>query len=347
MKICKTCVLTSTFPGIKFNADGICNYCQNFKGIEAIERQREHYRQKFEALISNHMAAKSANTSTLNPKPSTLGTYDVLVAYSGGKDSTFTLDLLKNQYGLRILALTFDHGFVSPFALENIKRVVETLGIDHITFKPDFLLMRRIFCYAIEHELHPPKALERASSICNSCMGLVKFITLRTAIEKGIPFIAYGWSPGQAPIQSAILKNHPSFVQKAQQLFLQPLEKAAKLNVRAYFLNDSHLSNNSYFQFSYKINPLAFLHYDEEDIYDRIRELGWQPPQDTDPNSTNCLLNAFANQVHLQRHGYHPYAMEMAELAREGVLTREEALHRISEEPNQNIIDKVKHKLGL
>ena len=126
MKICKTCVLPSTFPGVKFNADGICNYCQNFKGIEAIERQREHYRQKFEALISNHMAAKNANTSTQNPKPSTLGTYDVLVAYSGGKDSTFTLDLLKNHYDLRILALTFDHGFVSPYTLENIKRVVET-----------------------------------------------------------------------------------------------------------------------------------------------------------------------------------------------------------------------------
>jgi tRNA(Ile)-lysidine synthase TilS/MesJ len=345
--ICKNCVLTTAIPSVRIAPDGICNYCHNFKSKESLDQQRVKLRQKFEALISTHKAAKDASTSSLNHKPSTLSTYDVLVAYSGGKDSTFTLDLLKNHYDLRILALTFDHGFVSPYALENIKKVVETLGIDHITFKPDFLRMREIFCYSIEHEFHPPKALERASSICNSCMGLVKFITLRTAIEKGIPFIAYGWSPGQAPIQSAILKNHPSFVRKTQQLFLQPLEKAAGLDARAYFLDDSHLDNDTGFQFPYNINPLAFLHYDEEDIYDRIRELGWQSPQDTDPNSTNCLMNAFANQVHLQRHGYHPYAMELAELVREGVLTREEALHRLSEEPNQNIIEKVKQKLGL
>lgn len=345
--ICKNCVLTTAIPSVRIAPDGICNYCHNFKSKEYLDQQRAKLRQKFEALINDHRSSLSTDDSSLSTQNSSFRNYDVLVAYSGGKDSTFTLDLLKNQYGLQILALTFDHGFISPFALENIKRVVETLGIDHITFKPDFLLMRRIFCYSTEHEFHPPKALERASSICNSCMGLVKFITLRTAIEKGIPFIAYGWSPGQAPIQSAILKNHPSFIRKAQQLFLQPLEKTAKLNVRAYFLNDSHLDNDIGFQFPYNINPLAFLHYDEENIYNRIRELGWQPPQDTDPNSTNCLLNAFANQVHLQRHGYHPYAMEMAILVREGVLTREEALHRISEEPNQNIIDKVKHKLGL
>ena len=345
--ICKNCVLTTTIPSVRIESDGICNYCHNFKGKEYLGQQRAKIRQKFNALINGQKESLSTKDSAFRIRNLPLRNYDVLVAYSGGKDSTFTLDLLKNQYGLRVLSLTFDHGFVSPYALENIKKVVETLGIDHITFKPDFLLMRRIFCYSIEHEFHPPKALERASSICNSCMGLVKFITLRTAIEKGIPFIAYGWSPGQAPIQSAILKNYPSFISKAQQLFLYPLEQAFGSDVRAYFLDESHLDTETSFQFPYNINPLAFLHYDEENIYDRIRELGWEPPQDTDPNSTNCLLNSLANQVHQQKHDYHPYAMEMAELVREGVLSRKEALRRISEEPDQNIIERVKEKLGL
>jgi tRNA(Ile)-lysidine synthase TilS/MesJ len=349
--ICKTCVLPSNFPGIKFNVVGVCNHCQNFKGKDYLEKQREKYRQKFEALISAHKfdshSSLSIRTSPHSTHNSSLYNYDVLMAYSGGKDSTFTLDLLKNQYGLRVLALTFDHGFVSPYALENIRKVVETLSVDHITFKPDFLLMRGIFCYSVKHEFHPPKALERASSICNSCMGLMKFIILRTAIEKGIPYIAYGWSPGQAPIQSAIFKNHPSFIKKAQQLFLHPLERAVGPEVRAYFLDNQYLDNETNTNFPYNINLLAFLSYDESDIYNRIQELGWQSPKDTDPNSTNCLLNAFANQVHMQKHGYHPYAMELAELVREGVLTREEALHRLSEEPDQKIIEKVKVKLEL
>ena len=178
-------------------------------------------------------------------------------------------------------------------------------------------------------------------------MRLVTSITVRTAIEKGILFIAYGWSPGQALIQSAILKNHSSFIRKAQQLFLQPLEQAFGPDVRTYFLDENHLDNNLGFQFPYNINILAFLHYDKEDVYDRIREFGWQPPQDTDPNSNNCLLNPFPNQVHQHKHGYHPYAMEIAELVREGVRSCAEALRRLSEEPNQKIIERVKEKLGL
>jgi len=332
---CRICSLPSTLPSANIDASGLCSYCRKFKGKEELDRQRKEYEFRFQQLIETY---KSSHTNC---------PYDILVAYSGGKDSTFTLDLLKKRYGLRILALTFDHGFVSPYALENIRRVIETLGVDHITFKPDFLLVKRIFRYSIDHELHPPKALERASSICNSCMGLVKSFTLRTAIEKRIPFIAYGWSPGQAPIQSAILKNQPAFIKRTQQLFLQHLEKAVGSGVRAYFLDNQLLDRSTKANFPYNINLLAFLKYDEEEIFIRIKELGWQSPQDTDPNSTNCLLNAFANKVHLQRHGYHPYAMEMAEFVREGLLTREEAFLRLYKEPNPDIIEMVKAKLGI
>jgi 3'-phosphoadenosine 5'-phosphosulfate sulfotransferase (PAPS reductase)/FAD synthetase len=34
--------------------------------------------------------------------------YDALIAYSGGKDSIYTLRLLKETFGLRILAITFE-----------------------------------------------------------------------------------------------------------------------------------------------------------------------------------------------------------------------------------------------
>jgi len=270
-----------------------------------------------------------------------------LAAYSGGKDSTFTLDLLKNHYSLRVLAMTFDHGFVSPYALENIRKIVETLGVDYISFKPDSRTMQKIFRFSSEHEFHPAKALERASSICNSCMGLAKFIILKVAIEKRIPFIAYGWSPGQVPLQSAILKNNPSFIRKVQDLFLKPLEEAVGEEVQAYFLDDHHLKEDGNNTLPYNINPLAFLHYDEGKIYQRIRELGWQPPKDTDPNSTNCLLNAFANEIHIQKHQYHPYAMELAELVREGILSREEALDRLLEKPNDKAIKMIENTLCL
>jgi predicted PP-loop superfamily ATPase len=334
MKICGQCVLPETLPSMKLDEHGVCNYCRTFKGVEHLDQQRDDYKKKFEFLLTSH--------ASHDP-----GSYDIIVAYSGGKDSSVTLDVLKNQYGLRVLAVTFDHGFVSPFAIENIRRVVETLGVDHIMFKPDFQLMKQVFRYSLENEFHPAKALERASSICNSCMGMVKFVTLRLAIEKDVPIIGYGWSPGQAPLQSAILKNIPAFIAKAQQLFLGPLEKAVGPAMRAYFLEDKHFAVGAQKGFPYNVNILAFLHYNEEEIYARIKKLGWEPPRDTDPNSTNCLLNAFANEAHLTKHGYHPYAMELAELVREGVMSRDEALKRLSKSSNPIVVDDIKKRLEM
>jgi len=57
--------------------------------------------------------------------------------------------------------------------------------------------------------------------------------------------------------------------------------------------------------------------------------LGWQAPIDTDANSSNCLLNAFANHCHITRHGFHPYVWEIANMVRQNVLSRDEGIEKI------------------
>ena len=330
-KYCARCALPSAVPSARIDGSGMCSYCRKFTGTEKLEQKRADRRAEFERLLDT--VKKNANSD-----------YDVLIAYSGGKDSTFTVDVLRKDFNLRVLALTFDHGFISERATENIRKVVEATGVDHIRSKPNSNLINEVFRFSIQHEFHPPKALERASSICNSCMGIIKFHALRTALEKNIPMIAYGWSPGQAPMQSAILKNQPGFVQKSQQLFLEPLLRAAGSGIRAFFLNESHFRAQS---LPVNVNPLAFLNYDEKEIYGRIGRLGWVAPSDTDSNSTNCLLNGFANQVHLKKHGYNPYALELSGLVREGILTRQEAIDRMVREPDPRIARQVAGKLGV
>jgi len=98
---------------------------------------------------------------------------------------------------------------------------------------------------------------------------------------------------------------------------------------------------------TYNICPLAFLVYNERKILNEIRALGWEPPEDTDANSTNCLLNAFANKVHQERFGFHPYAFEIAGLVREGHMTREAGLKRLSTPPDSSIVESVARKLGV
>jgi tRNA(Ile)-lysidine synthase TilS/MesJ len=82
------------------------------------------------------------------------------MAFSGGKDSTYTMGLLKQTYGLRILALSFDNGFVSERARENIRLVTDALDIDHTFFKPRWQLLKKIFTTSAEKELYSKKSLK-------------------------------------------------------------------------------------------------------------------------------------------------------------------------------------------
>ncbi|MBD3179759.1 MAG: hypothetical protein GF417_09220 [Candidatus Latescibacteria bacterium] len=329
MKRCSRCVLPETFPGIEFDGEGICNYCRRSKTQERLSRTMERYRNKFEKLISENR---------------TRGGYDGIMAYSGGKDSTYTMYVLRDKYDLSILAMTMDNGFVSPKSLDNCRKVVEGLGIDHMIFKPRIDLLSTLFHRGEEEDFFASrKGLERASTICTTCMSVVKSIALRHAIEGDIPFIFYGWSPGQAPVEASIFRNNPAMIKQMQAAMLEPMRDIAGKDIENYFLNEKHFEIPE--RFPYNISPLAFLEYDEEIIMDRIRAFGWERPDDTDPNSTNCLLNALGIRAHIERHQFHPYAFELAGLVRNGYMKREEAIERLEEEPSPGIIKAVTRKL--
>lgn len=328
MKICTRCVLPETFPGIHFNEEGVCNVCLAFKGFEHLKAKKAEYKSKFETLLAQY---KGKNA------------YDAIMCYSGGKDSTYTLEILKKEYGLSILALTFDNGFIPQQTFSNINNVVEALGVDHLYFKPNFQLLQKVFASCVDKNIYPLKTLERASSICTSCMGMVKFYTLRLALEKQIPFIGFGWSPGQAPIESSIFKNNPEMIKSMQRVIFDPLYALAGDEIKKYFLENTHFNHS--FSFPYNISPLAFLEYDEEEIYRKITLFGWKSPQHTDANSTNCLLNSFANIVHKRQFNFHPYAFELAKLVREGYLTRGIAMQKLDRKENANVVSRVKQRL--
>lgn len=329
VKRCTRCVLPETFPGIQFDEEGVCQYCRRTPPPERLAAQRARLRTRFETLVQQ-----------IRARPG----YHALMGWSGGKDSTYTLWLLKERYGLRVLAFTFDNGFVSPAAFKNMRVVSENLRIAHVIVKPPFDMLRRIFLASIQSDLYPLRALERASGICNACMSLAKGIGLRIALTRSIPLVVYGWSPGQVPLASALFRTNRSMLEAFLQTAKAPLEEVVGEQAHPYFPSDRLLEGAG--SLPYFVSPLAFLEYDEEEMLRSIRRLGWESPRDTDPNSTNCLLNGFACQVHQQKMGFHPYVMELAGLVREGYMSREEALARLEEEPAPEVIAAVSVKLG-
>lgn len=330
MKRCTSCVLPETFPGIRFDADGVCQYCRRIPDAATMDVQKARLRQRLDGLVEE-----------LRDRPG----YQCLVSWSGGKDSTYTLHLMKQAYGLRSLAFTFDNGFVSPGALRNMRVVAENLGVDHITVKPRFDVLKQLFIASTRAGMYPLRALERASGICNTCMGIAKGIALRLALEEQVPMLVYGWSPGQIPLTSAIFHSNRRMLQAMIGAAKAPLEDVVDGQVDVFFPENRHWERVQ--DVPYNVSPLAFLEYDETTVLRAIRPLGWERPDDTDPNSTNCLLNGFANRVHIEQLGYHPYAMELAGLVRERCMTREEALLRLQDEGAPEVVAAVEEKLGI
>jgi len=330
MKICTKCILPDTFPGIHFDDQGVCNFCRDFKGEVALKEEKEVYYNKFLDLIKQ-VKGKSD--------------YDATLAYSGGKDSTYTLYLLKEVFKLRVLTITFDNGFISEQAFKNIRTVTENLGVDGIVFKADFQLLKKIFSAGVSKEMYSMKALERASTICTSCIGLVKFTGLKIALEKQIPLMAWGWSPGQAPIRSSIMKINPALFKTAQEMYRKPMAEISGEEINKYFLADDEFKIPD---FPYNVSPLAFMDYDEHEIVNKIMTFGWVNPEGLDSNSTNCLLNTYANQVHMEKHHFHPYAFEIAGMVRSGIMSREGGLGKIyNNESDPVVVKMTKNKLGL
>lgn len=330
MKRCSQCVLPETFPGVQIGDDGICQYCRRLPSPEKRAEQKARLRARFEDLVDQVRSNDG---------------YHCLVSWSGGKDSTYTLWLLRKKYGLRVLAFTFDNGFVSPGAFENMRVVAEELDVDHVTVKPSFSVLQKVFVSSMQPGLYPPRALERASAICNSCMALAKGIGLRMALEQRIPLLAYGWSPGQIPLASTIYRTNRRMLRTTVQAAMSPLTPVAGAQLAVYFPEERHIKEAQ--EFPYNVSPLVLVDYSEEIALRCVRTLGWTRPLDTDPNSTNCLLNCFGNRVHLDQMGYHPYVMELAGLVREGYMSREEALAKLETPDATQAIEAVAAKLGV
>jgi tRNA(Ile)-lysidine synthase TilS/MesJ len=121
MKRCSRCLLPETYPNIRYNGDGVCNYCLSYTPIEYKGEP------KLEELLDTYLN----RTRNKGEK------YDCVVAVSGGRDSTFMLYELVEAYDMKVLAYNYDNGFVSEQAKLNLKRMTDALGVDLVTIKYD------------------------------------------------------------------------------------------------------------------------------------------------------------------------------------------------------------------
>ncbi|MCP4633214.1 MAG: hypothetical protein GY855_09840 [candidate division Zixibacteria bacterium] len=316
MKRCSKCVLPESFPGISFNSEGVCSICTGFDRQKTNKLSEGKLRDRLDEIIKE---SQSVNLQ-----------YDGLAAFSGGKDSTYLIYTLKKKYNLRILAFTFDNGFMPESAFTNMRNVLSKLNVDHIIFKPEQKFVNDIFKTSADKDIYPESLLKFGSAICISCIRMINNLSLKTAIEKKIPMVFLGNSPGQI-IQSEneIIYRDNRIPYEFKEGLFKPLADILGEKVYNYVL----LNKEDYKAkpFPYIINLFPIIGYDEDIIKDTISKLSWRRPEEVDPNTSNCQLNALGIIKHMKRLGFHPYDYEMSMLVRLGKITRDEALRRVED----------------
>lgn len=327
---CTRCVLSKDFPRIQFDDEGVCNYCHKQNAIITTESVIDDARVKIDELFANKPEGNQ---------------YDAIVCYSGGKDSTYTLQLAVEKYGLKVLAFTLDNGFISKTAWSNIRRVVDSLGVDFWVFKPNTRHYAAIAKASAENDIYNKKTLTRISAICNSCISIVNTTALKLALEKNIPFILAGFTLGQIPANSIIYKNNYKFLAESRAASLDKLRNSAGEFVDDYLgIDEARLSQVE--TYPHSVNILCVENITEEEIVNKVQMLGWKSPGDVDGCSSNCMLNTFNNYVHERIFNYNPYEMELSHLIREGLLTRDEALEKMARRP-EDMVETVMKRLDI
>ena len=125
MKRCTKGIWDETIPGIKFDEDGVSNFCRLQEYMMQQYPRGEKGKKDWNALIEK-----------MKSSPSKSG-YHCIVGVSGGVDSSFLMILLR-EAGLNPLAVNLDNGFNSEIAVQNIYKITKKLNIDLETYVIDY-----------------------------------------------------------------------------------------------------------------------------------------------------------------------------------------------------------------
>ena len=81
--------------------------------------------------------------------------YDCIVPGSGGKDSVYASHVLKYEYGMNPLTVTWPPILYTDYGYENFKNWIEIGGFDNLTLKPNGRVMKTLTRLSIKNLLHP------------------------------------------------------------------------------------------------------------------------------------------------------------------------------------------------
>lgn len=325
LKRCTKCILPETFPGITFDKNGICNYCENY------EKQKTKGRKALEKIVSKYR----------NPS----GEPDCIVAFSGGRDSSYGLHYIKNVLKMNPIAYTYDWGVVTDLARRNQARICGKLGIEHIIVSADIKRKRENIRKNIKAWLKKPDL----GMVPLFMAGDKQYFYYANKVKKqtGVKLSIYC----ENPLEKTDFKNgfcgiKPNHT-KDKSIFV--LSLLNKIKLFSYygkrFLSNPDYFNRSvfdslggYFASYFVPHNYLFLYqyikWDEEKIVSTlIKEYDWETSNDT---QTTWRIGdgtvPFYNYIYYTLARFTENETFRSNQIREGIISRKEALKFVKEE---------------
>ncbi len=287
---CTRCILPESYPNVDFDENGVCRVCREFEEKHAAVDWKAREK-KLEKILDRYRRRGLK--------------YDVLVPFSGGKDSTYTLWLLKNKYDMRCLAFNFDNGFLDDDALVFVKKTARKLGVDLVTYTPARDLLNKVY----------KRALEATGEFCAACVVLMPTAIFRAAENHGIRLIVAGFSdileapPPETSYMDRvcfrnIMKDHFDMRELEWDYFFPSWKRMFKVK---------------------QVNLPNFIPWNLPEIYRTLNE-ELDFGKSMKDVRYDCLGTPHSSYLFRLRTGFGKYEYLYANMVRAGVIDREEAL---------------------
>lgn len=326
VKICSKCVLTDKTPGIHFDEKGICNYCHSYQPMQ-VQGEQE--------LIKIFNQYKSKNKK-----------YDCVIGLSGGRDSTYTIWKLVNDYKLNVLVTTYENPFTSEQAKQNIQNAIKILKVDHVPWEFPNDIHRKSTKKVLKVWSHHPSS-SMIPLVCGYCKtwwpGYFKVVH-----DHDVNLMVIGSNP----LETASFKkagfggartyhkfsNVPKIIMKSmKEIIANPRYLTTNPNmVLRMYLGASH--STPYLKWRYKgirvLRLFDYLKWNEAEVESTItKNLDWKKsPEVASSWRFDCRLDYIRRVMYASTTGVTELRDLFGKMIREGMITRDEALKRLEKE---------------
>lgn len=306
-QMCATCVMDTSDPEISFNAQGICNHCQQFDTLLNTQWFPNEEGQRRLTATLDKIRKDGAGQE-----------YDCIIGLSGGVDSSY-LALKAAEWNLRPLVVHVDAGWNAELAVANIESIVKHCGFDLVTHVVDWEEMRDLhLAYlraGIPNQDVPQDHVFFASLYTYATKNNIRHVLSggNLATEGIFPSAWHG-----SAMDSVNLKAiHRKFGKR-------PLKSYQTVSFLQYYLIFPFIKKMATFR------PLNYMPFDKaEAVKELERAVGWKSYGRK--HGESLFTKLFQNHYLPTKFGYDKRRPHLSSMIKSGQMTRDDAIAKLTE----------------